>query len=144
MLKPVGSLIYFYYRCSKCREKSDAISVKRVKVGGPLVCEFCGNVDQIAPISKMTVRYGKTPKQTTSPKATERSRKRPKVKKVSRPPNTFDESVSALKALGFTKAEAVKLVENVPLDISETSDIVKWVLKKKESSNGRRTERKDT
>jgi len=57
-LRPENSLIYLYYKCSKCGEEGDTISIEQAKQKGTThYCEYCGKVDHIEQIEEVVVRF---------------------------------------------------------------------------------------
>lgn len=64
MIEPVESLIYLYYRCTKCGEVGDEVRLIEARTPHARhVCMFCGHIDQIKRIEDVEFKY-KTPKVT--------------------------------------------------------------------------------
>jgi len=62
MLLPSDSLIYLYYKCSKCQNTYDELRVSEALRGPTLTCWICGNKDKVKPIKQVKILYGKPPK----------------------------------------------------------------------------------
>lgn len=58
MLEPVESLVYLYYRCTKCGEVGDEVRLLEAKIPHcNHICMFCGHVDRIKQIEDITFNY---------------------------------------------------------------------------------------
>jgi hypothetical protein len=56
MLEPTEYLSYVYYKCSHCGETGDEVRLRETK-SGIHICLFCGNEDEIKPITGIDFRY---------------------------------------------------------------------------------------
>ncbi|RLI49037.1 hypothetical protein DRO61_05645 [Candidatus Bathyarchaeota archaeon] len=65
-IKPVDALVYVYYNCSKCGGRGDEMRIKEVmRAGAVHTCHFCGNVDEIEQVSRVSIHFDDGPKKTT-------------------------------------------------------------------------------
>ena len=58
--------MYVYYNCSKCGERGDEMRIREVMRSGSVhTCHFCGNVDEIEQVSRVSIHFDDGPKKAT-------------------------------------------------------------------------------